>query len=116
MHGASGTLAAVWSPGRRWKSETGSRQLVDPDWHGPARGAYFHSFLWPRRRGVGAFGVHIHQGRIGAFFHPLLRQEPFVYTGVSHREFVERVDADHGIELRGSAIEPDPIPGQIRLV
>jgi hypothetical protein len=62
-------------------------------------GGYGYTYCIPTEPGVGAVGVHFPQGRVGALFHPLVRDEPITYRDVYQAEFVSAVEKDYDIEL-----------------
>jgi len=88
----------------------GLPQTIPPGVETPLRfgkpasaGGYGYTYCIPAQPGIGAVGVCFPQGRIGALFHPLVRDEPIRYYDVDQAEFVSAVHTDYEIQLYAGA-------------
>jgi hypothetical protein len=73
-----------------------------------ARGGYGYTILPPLTPGIGAIGVYFPQGRLGAFFHPRERDEPFSYPDVTQAAFEAAVVRDFAVRIGGPGLAEGP--------
>ena len=82
-------------------------QVIEPggwvgaDWGTVASGGFGYATLVPEQPGIGMLGLYFPHAGLGLLYHPLRRNDPFVYTRVSHAAFRARVSAEHGIAIDG---------------
>jgi hypothetical protein len=74
---------------------------VAPDWGTVAEGGFGYSTLVPCEPGIGVLGLYFPHPGLGLLYHPLARDDPFVYRHVTHAGFRARVLEGHGVELVG---------------
>jgi hypothetical protein len=79
------------------------RAWVAADWGTVARGGFGYATLVPEQPGIGMLGLYFPHAGLGLLYHPLRRDEPFVYPRMSHAAFRACVLAEHGIAINGPA-------------
>lgn len=58
------------------------------------------------QKGVGAMGLYFATGSVGVLLHPLLLDEPRIYTGMSQSAFATAVHRDFDLKLEGGVTFP----------
>jgi hypothetical protein len=66
-----------------------------------ASGGFGYMLLVPVESGIGVIGLHFPHAGLGLLYHPLSRDDPYVYTQVTHADFRRRVHDDHGMAIDG---------------
>lgn len=74
---------------------------VAADWGTVANGGFGYMLLVPVESGIGVIGLHFPHAGLGLLYHPLSRDDPYVYTRVTHADFRRRVHDDHGLAIDG---------------
>jgi hypothetical protein len=79
---------------------------VTADWGTVANGGFGYSMLVPVEPGIGIVGLYFPHAHLGLLYHPLARDEPFVYPRVSHSELREAIRSEHDVELHPAGFGP----------
>lgn len=78
-----------------------SGKWVTADWGTVAEGGFGYSTLVPVNSGIGTVGLYFPHAGLGLLYHPLLRDAPFVYRGMTHEQFRVGVKSEHGVDIDG---------------
>jgi hypothetical protein len=76
-------------------------EWVSADWGTVAEGGFGYSTLIPTEPGIGLLGLYFPHAELGLLYHPLNRDDAFVYARVTHESFRGRVLAEHGVRIDG---------------
>lgn len=74
---------------------------VPADWGTVAEGGFGYSMLVPTEPGIGLVALYFPHAGLGLLYHPLSRDDAFVYSHVNQAEFRSRVLSDHGVDVDG---------------
>ncbi len=69
-----------------------------------AEGGFAYSVMVPKQGGIGAVGIHFHQGAFGALFYPQKAEEAIIFSNANAEEFKRSVFDQFRIELSGSML------------
>ena len=69
-----------------------------------AEGGFAYSVMVPKQGGIGAVGIHFHQGDFGALFYPQKAEEAIIFSNANAEVFKRRVFDQFEIELSGSML------------
>jgi hypothetical protein len=79
-------------------------EWIAADWGTVAEGGFGYSTLVPVEPGIGMLGLYFPHAGLGLLYHPLCRDDPFVYARVTHTQFRARVLDAHGVALHGPGV------------
>jgi hypothetical protein len=77
-----------------------SHQWTTLRFGGAAEGGFAYVVCPAVEPGVGAVGVHFHQGNLGALFYPTVSGEPIKFSSVTLHEFEGQVRERYGIVIK----------------